>query len=229
MRRALILFLLSFALLGCGRALTPSEQAFMAELQGDAFDPGPVRIRRNALVGLTSVSYPARPRTTCRERIGPPPEDEIVTGRVAGIVLFHTLHARPGFFLEDYVEREDGALNLVAAMFFAHEMTHIWQWQNRETTGYHPARAFAEHLQTDDPYLLDGINGHGFLDYGYEQQASLVEEYVCCRALDPSGARTERLRVLLSEHMEISARLSFLDEIDILLPWDEAETRGICA
>ena len=228
MTRLLLFFGLCLTLAACGRALTPAEQDFMAGLQGDGFDPAPVRITRNRLIGINSVTFPARPRTTCRERIGPPPEGDTVTGRTAGIVLFQTLHTRPNFYLDDYIEREDGALNLVAAMFFAHEMTHIWQWQNREITGYHPSRAFAEHLRTDDPYLFDGDNGFAFLDYGYEQQASLVEEYVCCRALDPQGARTERLRRLLSEHLDITARLSILDDVDILLPWDGAEVRGIC-
>ena len=223
------MFGLLLLLLACGRPLTPTEQAFMSGLQGDTFDASPVRITRNRLVGLTSVTYPVRPRTTCRERIGPPPEGEFVTGRTAGVVLFQTMHARPTFYLDDYIAREDGALNLVSAMFFAHEMTHIWQWQNREITGYHPSRAFAEHLRTEDPYLFDGDSGYGFLDYGYEQQASLVEEYVCCRVLDPEGARTERLRALLSEHLTISERLRFLDETDVLLPWDGAEIGGICS
>ena len=201
----------------------------MSGLQGDTFDASPVRITRNRLVGLTSVTYPVRPRTTCRERIGPPPEGAFVTGRTAGVVLFQTMHARPTFYLEDYIAREDGALNLVAAMFFAHEMTHVWQWQNREITGYHPSRAFAEHLRTEDPYLFDGDSGFAFLDYGYEQQASLVEEYVCCRALDPAGARTDRLGALLSEHLDIAERLRFLDDTDVLLPWDGAEIAGICS
>lgn len=228
MIRLFLAVVMVFALAACGRSLTPSEQAFMAELQGDSFDPAGVRITRNSLIGLGSVTYPVRPRTTCRERIAPPPESDVITGSTAGVVLFRTLHARPDFFLDDYIAREDGALNLVSAMFFAHEMTHIWQWQNRETTDYHPSRAFAEHLRTEDPYLLDGESNFDFLDYGYEQQASLVEEYVCCRALDPDGARTERLRVLLSDYMDINAELRFLDEVDILVPWDGVETRGIC-
>lgn len=227
MRLLLALFIVLFVA-ACGRTLTPTERAFMAGLQGDSFDPTSVRITRNSLIGLGSVTYPVRPRTTCRERIGPPPEGEFVTGSTAGVVLFRTLHARPDFFLEDYIAREDGALNLVAAMFFAHEMTHVWQWQNRDVTDYHPSRAFAEHLRTDDPYLLDGESTYDFLDYGYEQQASLVEEYVCCRALDPHGARTERLRALLADYMEISAELRFLDEMEILVPWDGVERRGIC-
>lgn len=228
MTRVILLILATCCLAGCGRPLTQAEQAFMAGLQGDSFDPSPVRITRNRLIGLTSVTYPVRPRTTCRERIAPPPQSETITGRTAGVVLFQTMHARPDFFLDDYIAREDQALNLVSAMFFAHEMTHVWQWQNREVTGYHPSRAFAEHLRTEDPYLFDGDSTFDFLEYGYEQQASLVEEYVCCRALDPDGARTARLRALLSDYMEISDEMRLLDEIEVLVPWDGVEPRGIC-
>ncbi|MBF9036451.1 hypothetical protein HKCCE2091_19610 [Rhodobacterales bacterium HKCCE2091] len=227
--RILSVLLILLAIAACGRPLTTAERDFMAGFQGDSFDPGPVRIHRNPFVGISSRSYPARPRTTCRELILPPPETPVVTGRTAGIALFQHLHTSPGFFLDDYVLRDDGALNLTAAMFFAHEMTHVWQWQNRAVTGYHPTRAFAEHLTTEDPYLFDGDSDFAFLEYGYEQQASLVEEYACCRALDPGGARTLRLERLLREVMPLDQRLEYLDDRDILLPWDGAEIRGICS
>ena len=40
-------------------------------------------------------------------------------------------------------------------MLFAHEMTHVWQWQNRQATGYSPLRAAREHDFKADPYLYD--------------------------------------------------------------------------
>lgn len=201
----------------------------MAGLQGESFDPAPVRIARNRLVGVFEKTYPVRPRNTCRERIYPPPKGPTFTGSTAGIVLFQHLNARPANYLKDYVARPDGALNLAAAMFFAHEMTHVWQWQNRDVTGYHPFRAFAEQWTVEDPYLFDGDSRHRFLDFGYEQQASLVEEYVCCRALDPGGARTHRLERLLRQNMPLASRLDRLDGRVILVPWDGLERRGICS
>lgn len=201
----------------------------MADLQGDQFDPGPVRILENGFIGTTSREFPARPQTTCRERILPPPEGPTVTGSTAGIVFFQHVHASHRFYLTDYIARRDGRLNLVAAMFFAHEMTHVWQWQNRERTGYHPTRAFAEHLRTADPYLFDGESENAFLDYGYEQQASLVEEFVCCMALDPDGARTARLRALLEEEMPVAQDLPLIEQVEVLVPWEGVERRGICS
>ncbi len=225
----LIGFVLFLGLAACGRPLTEAERAFMADLQGAQLDVDQVRIIENPLVGLTTLRFPARPRTTCRERILPEPTEAVVEGRVAGVVLFNRLHVRSDWSVPDYIDMEPGQLNLVAAMFFAHEMTHIWQWQNREVTGYHPARAFAEHLATDDPYLLDGPPDYRFLDYGYEQQASLVEEYVCCRALDPDGARTNRLERLLSEVMPVQPLQSRADHPDLLLPWAGVQIDGICS
>ena len=110
-------------------------------------------------------------------------------------------------------------------MFLAHELTHVWQWQNRATTGYSPLRVGSEHWRGTDPYLFDADANPRFLDYGYEQQASLVEEYVCCVTLDPEGARTERLRGLLAQVMVPAD----LPAVDVRLPWRDAETRGICS
>lgn len=224
-----IVFLLCLGLAACGRPLTEAERAFMGGLQGDALDVDRIRIIENPLVGLSTQTYPVRPRTTCRERIFPEPEGDEISGRTAGIVLFNRLHVREAYSVPDYVRTPDGGMSLVAAMFFAHEMTHIWQWQNRDLTGYHPARAFAEHLRTEDPYLLDGDSAFAFLDYGYEQQASLVEEYVCCRTLDPDGARTERLEQLLQEVMPVQPLQSRADAVEVYLPWDGVELRGICS
>lgn len=227
--RLLLAILALLAVAACGRPLTTAEREFMHGLQGESFNPGPVRIARNRLIGNFERTYAVRPRNTCRERIQPPPDGPTFTGATAGIVLFQHLHARPGIYREDYVARPDGALNLAAAMFFAHEMTHVWQWQNREITGYHPFRAFAEHRNTEDPYLFDSDSQPRFLDYGYEQQASLVEEYVCCRALDPDGDRTARLERLLRQSMPVAPRLDRLDGLATLVPWDGLDRRGICS
>jgi transporter family-2 protein len=140
--RALLFLALILALASCGRPLTEGEAAYMADLQGESFDARPIRIVENPVIGLGTRTYPARPQTTCRERIWPPPDGPTIQARTAGIVLFNTMHVRPDFYLPDYVAAQDGRRSLAAAMFFAHEMTHIWQWQNRVVTAYHPFRAF---------------------------------------------------------------------------------------
>ncbi|PWK62662.1 hypothetical protein [Roseicyclus mahoneyensis] len=227
--RAPLIIALFVILVACGRPLTAPEAAYMADLQGDTFDAAPVRITRNPLIGLIVQRYPARPQTTCRERVGPPPEGPIIEGRTGGMVLFNTLHVREDIMVDDYTLMPDGRRHLYAAMFFAHEMTHVWQWQNREITGYHPLRAAREHATLADPYLFDTTQDRHFLDYGYEAQASLVEEYVCCRAIDPQGARTARLEALIGQVMPVTPWRDRADSVELFLPWDGVEPRGMCS
>lgn len=230
MRRAL-LFALVLLAAACGRPLTEGETALMTALQGDTIDTGRVRVAENRFVGITSHTYPVRPRTTCREKLLPPSEETTFTARTAGVVLGHTLHVRPDWYLEDYTRNAAGEMSLVAAMFLAHEVTHVWQWQNRALTGYHPFKAATEHGFGADPYLFDtdGTDGaeRRFLEYGYEQQASIVEEYICCDTLDPDGARTARLRALLRQAMPVTDLPTA--GRDIRLPWAGVQAEGICS
>jgi len=220
-------FLLALLLLAaCGRPLAEGELALADGIFGDSLDTAPVRVVENSLIGLRSFDYPARPRTTCRERILPPDDAPRFTARAAGMVFWHHIHIRPDLMRADYARRPDSAVDLGAAMFIAHELTHVWQWQNRALTGYSPLRGGMEHLSGADPYLFDSVPDVGFLDFGYEQQASLVEEYICCQALDPAGARTARLHGLLAEVMP-APMLSLPD--DIRLPWPDAPQRGLCS
>ncbi|MFO6463033.1 hypothetical protein ACK8OR_01460 [Jannaschia sp. KMU-145] len=220
MLRALLLTLL---LAACGRGLTPAEVALLQPLHGATLDTGAVRIVRAPGLGAFPITYDARPRTTCRERIGPPPARARITARTGGLVLFETLLLRPDLARSDFA---GAPLDLSLAMFLAHEMTHVWQWQNRAWTGYHPARAFTEQVTIDDPYLLDPDPTRGFLAHGYEQQASLVEEYLCCATLDPTGGRTVRLHALLREVMPVADPATFPRRVTV--PWAE-DLDGICS
>lgn len=222
------LILLTVVLTGCGRPLTENERAFAQEIHGDAVDLDRVRVVKGALVGSVTFRRQARPRVTCRERILPPPKSEIVTTSPAAVVLFNRIHFTEDWYLDDYMERFPELLNLVTAMLLAHEMTHVWQWQNRDVTGYHPLKAAAEHGASDDPYLFDANVENDFLDYGYEQQGAIVEEYVCCRALAPEAERTQRLHDMLAEVFPVSS-LPNSRAHDVLLPWKDAELKGICS
>ncbi|WP_333831180.1 hypothetical protein [Pararhodobacter sp.] len=226
--RALILALLLLA--ACGRPLAEGELALAQGLFGDSLDVAPVRLVENPLIGLRGFTYPTRPRTTCRERILPPDEGPSFIARAAGMVFWNHIHIRPALMRPDYTRRPDGATDLGAAMFIAHELTHVWQWQNHALTGYSPLRGGAEHLSGADPYLFDPASTADFLDFGYEQQASLVEEYLCCQALDPEGARTARLQAMLGAVMPAPMLSPMLSPPgNIRLPWPEAPLHGICS
>ncbi|MGR3713104.1 MAG: hypothetical protein ACU0A6_08295 [Shimia sp.] len=223
MRAALCLICL--LLISCGRPLTETERAFMSDLAGDTFDPAPVRISKDVPLGVATFTREPRTRLACRERIFPPPTPGPVTTSPAGVVLWTHLYTAKDWSTPNYMPDYPDKIHLNAAMYFAHEMVHVWQWQNRATTGYSPWKAAEEHQYSDDPYLFELTSEATFLDYGYEQQASVVEEYLCCALLDPQAPRTQRLADLVGEVFPISD-LPQADEV--LLPWDKAEIRGIC-
>lgn len=225
------LFLL-LALAGCGRPLTETERAFAQRIHGAALDLDRVRLVDGAPVGHVTFKRKARPRVTCRERILPPAREEIVTTKPAAVALFNRVYFSDGWYLEDYLPGYPDRIYLVEAMLLAHELTHVWQWQNRARTGYHPLRAAAEHGNSDDPYLFDldaTMEGApDFLSFGYEQQGAIVEEYVCCRALAPEAARTRRLHDMLKAAFPVSDLPRGRRESDVYLPWKGAEIAGIC-
>lgn len=227
LKHGLILLVTALGITACGRPLTAPEMDLAANLFGPTLDPAPVRLVSNGLVGATFRTYAARPRITCRERIAPPRAEATFVARPAAIALWQRVQFRPDVFLPDYTVSRDGQLNLAAALFLAHELTHVWQWQNRDRTGYTPWRAATEHFGADDPYLFGEGETAGFIDYGFEQQASIVEEYLCCRTLDPAGPRTARLDALLRPELPLPPLPRTPQPAR--LPWDGAETRGICS
>lgn len=210
------------------RPLTEGERGFLTTIPGDAVDMDKARITRGSITSAFEADIPERPRTTCRARIYPPrsgPQTLIFPGLTLGSTMFYT----DPFWSDDYVAGYPDALPLRDAMRLAHEMTHVWQWQTRARTGYHPLKALREHIAEDDPYLVDFDADRPFLSYGWEQQGTLVEEFVCCRALDPGAAKTEALYRMLAREFPQVARRELTKLADIALPWDGVETEGICS
>lgn len=216
-------------LFACGRPLTEQEIAFASAIQGDTLDVSNVRLVEGAPVAPITFYRQNRPRLACRERILPPPKEGPVTAKPAAVALFNKVYFTKDWYLEDYMSDFPEEMNLIAAMLLAHELTHVWQWQNRKTTGYHPLRAAAEHGGSKDPYLFDLSTSPDFLSYGFEQQGAIVEEYVCCRALDPAAPRTQRLHDMLGAHFDLSPLPGQRRERAVVIPWADAEIDGICS
>lgn len=224
LRLVLILCLVA----GCGRPLTETETEFARMLHGSSVDTDRVRLVEGAPVAAVTFRRKPRPRLACRERILPPPKDEIVTSKPAAVTLFNRVYFVRDWYLDDYLKDYPERLNLIESMLLAHELTHVWQWQNRARTGYTPLLAAAEHGSVDDPYLFDLDGAPDFLSYGYEQQGAIVEEYVCCRALAPDAPRTHRLHQMLKGAFPVADLPGARRESDVYLPWKGAELQGIC-
>ncbi|MEM7733429.1 MAG: hypothetical protein AAF280_11685 [Pseudomonadota bacterium] len=220
------LTLLSLLLLtACARPLTPEEKSFATQIHGNTIDVTRIRVRNGALVGETTFQRKKRPRLACRERILPEREEAIVTVSPAALVLYNDVFYARDWYEPNFLPEYPEAMSLFHVMLFAHEITHVWQWQNRAATGYTPIKSASEHTRSDDPYLFDLKTSSRFLDYGFEQQASIVEEYVCCKALDPTAPRTERLAQMLRGAFPLG---DLRIPQTVILPWDKAETKGIC-
>ena len=226
MKTALLLVVL-LVLGACGRPLSENERAFLSTIHGETLNMDRVRLHDGAPVRAVTFRRKPRPRTTCRELILPPSTEEVITTKPAAVALFNTILFDKDWYLDDYLPDYPDTVGLIAAMLFAHEMTHAWQWQNRATTGYSPLRAAFEHGGGVDPYLFEIDPDRKFGDFGFEQQGSIVEEYVCCRALAPEGPRTERLHQLIAQVMPVKP-LPQSREWNVRMPWDGVELRGIC-
>ena len=226
--RALLLLTICLLLAGCGRPLTESEVSYLRALQGEQTNPDRVRLHDGHFAGSFRYQMPARPRLTCQERIWPPVGGETITVSPGATVIFNRVFYRDDLYEDDLMAGWPEEVDLFQAMLFAHEMTHVWQWQNRRRTGYSPLKALGEHTVSEDPYLFDPEESGRFLDHGYEQQGSIVEEYVCCRLLDPEAPRTARLREMISAEMPITRLDDVLDSPRVRIPWAGAKVEGIC-
>lgn len=228
MRPALPVLILLSLLAACARPLSPDERAFVATVHGSALNTAPVRIHDGLPFSEIERSRPARPAVACRERIRRPETGQVRIS-TAAMVLFNRMFSAGPIYSDNYLAGYPDTLPLARAMFVAHEMTHVWQWQNRAVTRYHPLRAAVEHAAGPDPYLFDLKEQAGFLSFGFEQQGGIVEEFVCCRALDPDGARTQRLFDLLRPHFPEIERSSRVPLDAVILPFAQADIRGICS
>ena len=137
-----------------GRPLTPGERALAASMFGGAIDYDPVRIVRGRW-------FPFQPRETVMAPCG----------------HIH-FHPRGSLWSEDFAGEHVGLQAL-----FLHEMTHVWQAQQRGKYYLplmrHPFCRYAYIYQPERP----------FLRYGLEQQAELVRHaFLQRRGIKPMRA-----------------------------------------
>ena len=85
-----------------------------------------------------------------------------------------------------------------------HEAAHVWQ--NQVLGKRYMAGAVWEHLTLADPYHFELFPERPFLSYGYEAQASLIEELYRRRSLGSEDAVTARLEQLREEMLAVRAQ-----------------------
>ena len=89
-----------------------------------------------------------------------------------------SIYFAPKVYKKDFSLASD-----ISKHFFIHEMTHVWQHQNGQTVAL---RAIGEHILFeysnkiglgDGAYVYKLDQRKNLLDYGIEQQASIVADY----------------------------------------------------
>jgi len=174
---------------------------------GDQIDPGQVRIAKD--LGLVPPPRSARV-TVERKRVAdgasPCVREPTEPRRGAAPPAFaagNTLYFQDGIYQADAGYFWPGGLVFPQTFVFVHELVHAWQWQNRDVTGYTPLRALSEGLLGRDAYFYDPDELPRFDDFGYEQQASIIEDYLCHLFLDPDAKRRAELRAVLAPVLPI--------------------------
>ena len=195
MAKSSVLIILMSLLAACARPMTPSETAFAQSLFGPTLDTEKVRI--------LSLPYWAKdagdPRVmrgteracvrTPQPRGSQPPQ---------AFAIGSSMHFSGPLQARDMTLAWPKALRFPQGLIFAHELTHVWQSQNRSWTGYTPFRAVAESIALPDPYFSATGEAPVFFAFGFEQQAAIVEDYVCFAVANPAHPRRAELRELLA-------------------------------
>lgn len=208
--KAALLLVLGAAVMlsACGRPLAPGEVAFAQEIFGPSLDPLAVRVARVPLADRApqprraedTAAAPAPPVDPCgrpepRQRLGPP----------VAFVSFNRINLAPTLYDEDIMAAWPGAVSVRSTLIFGHELVHVWQWQNRAITGFNPLSAAAESAVNRDPYFYELDVARPFTEYGYEQQASILQDYLCYGFFDPDAPRREELREILAPVFPLGA------------------------
>ncbi len=205
--RWLAVLLLVLGVAGCGgRPLAQGERALASDLFGPNFDADKARVGLSA--GLPAprnrsepeVTRDVAPRPGVCDRTAP---GDGPSGPPPAFVLYNRMSVQPEFYRADMMPDWPRRVLIPEVLIVAHELVHIWQWQNRALTGYRPTRAAMESLTNRDPYFYTPEPDAGFLAYGYEQQAALVEDYVCYLLFDPNAPRRAKLRRILSPYFTV--------------------------
>lgn len=182
-------------LVACSRPLTSSETAFAQSLFGPTLNTEKVRIL-SLPYWAKDAGEPRIMRGTERACVRTPQPRGAQPPQA--FALGSSMHFSGPLQARDMTLAWPKALRFPQGLIFAHELTHVWQWQNRAWTGYTPFRAVAENIALPDPYFSETGEAPVFFAFGYEQQAAIVEDYVCFAVANPTHPRRGELRALLA-------------------------------
>ncbi|MBV7408677.1 hypothetical protein [Maritimibacter sp. DP1N21-5] len=221
MRVPLLLLSLVLAVSGCARSLTVNEQVFAKNLFGDTLDTSEVIVT----AGLGVIPLPMKPKPEPVSAGSEPapvvkaPDDLCVRrpsprrewNWPAAFVLDSNIFFSFKYYPHDAFEGLPETAKFPSSILMAHELVHVWQWQNRETTGYTPFLSGGESIRSRDPYFFTTEGRPEFLTYGFEQQAAIVEDFVCYALFDPLDPVLDDLAAILRPVLPVDRFLASLN------------------
>ncbi|WP_188526434.1 hypothetical protein [Sinisalibacter lacisalsi] len=204
-------------LAACARPLTPNETVAAKALFGDTLDAEAVKVR--AGVGLLPLPREPQPDPDAEApaAVTPPPglcERKQSTRRVwrwpAAFVLQNDVFFSYDYYPHDAFRGFPRSVPYPASVIMAHELVHVWQWQNRAHTGYSPTRAAGETVANVDPYWFTANPEAEFFRLGYEQQGAMVQDFVCYAMFDSQSPRLGELAEVLRPVLPVDDFLALL-------------------
>jgi len=206
------------ALSACARPLAPTETMVAESLFGPSLDTEVVSVT----AGIGVLPLP-QARTTAAgpamDEARPAPDDLCVRKRAArrhwtwpaAFVLRNTVFFSYDFYLADTFRGFPVSVPYPSALIMAHELVHVWQWQNRARTGYTVPGSAGETLEKVDPYWFAVDPDAEFLTYGFEQQGAIVQDFVCYALFDSDDPEHDDLAALLRPVLPVDGFLQKLE------------------
>ncbi|MCB1350367.1 MAG: hypothetical protein KDK11_17680 [Maritimibacter sp.] len=212
-----ITLLVLLMLAACARPLSPTETMVAKSLFGDTLDTS--RVSVTAGIGALPLPQPRRAAAPAMGEARAAPEDLCVRKRStsrewrwpAAFVLRDDVFFSYDFYLADTFAGFPESVPYPSSLIMAHELVHVWQWQNRARTGYTVQGSAGETLERVDPYWFVADRDAEFLRYGYEQQGAIVQDFVCYALFDAEDPKRDELAALLRPVLPVDDFLSALE------------------
>ena len=143
-----ILLLSVVMLSGCaGRALTVNESAFLGTVHKLGVDYKKVKIHKS-LAGseakLDKMFGGEKSVMVNGQALGREEVDRIVAGMPEAFVLYNDIYYQKDSYSNDFIPEWPDYVRIDDAALLAHEVTHVWQHQHKDLTGYSPLKALLE-------------------------------------------------------------------------------------
>ncbi len=122
----------------------------------------------------------------------------------AGFALGNQLFLARDAYRPDMFAGWPEALPVGQSLLMAHELVHVWQYQNRAITGYSAFKSGAEAFRADDPYYWPDKGHSAFLAFNYEAQATIIEDYLCYSFLLPDHPKRAELAALIGTVLPVA-------------------------